>query len=66
MLTAGFFALNSYIYEQMQAVTGTDHINAQYIVFLLTQTTGGSGIYYYAVAALNTERGYGGNRRAGF
>lgn len=28
------------------------------IVFLLTQETGGSGIFYYVVAALNTERGY--------
>lgn len=31
------------------------------IVFLLTQETGGSGIFYYAVAALNTERGYVGS-----
>ncbi len=28
------------------------------IVFLLTQETGGSGIFYYVVAALNTENGY--------
>lgn len=28
------------------------------VVFLLTQETGGSGTFYYAVAALNTERGY--------
>ena len=28
------------------------------IVFLLTQETGGSGIFYYVVAALNTGRGY--------
>lgn len=31
------------------------------VVFLLTQETGGSGIFYYAVAALNTERGYVGS-----
>lgn len=31
------------------------------IVFILTQETGGSGIFYYAVAALNTERGYVGS-----
>lgn len=31
------------------------------IAFLLTQETGGSGIFYYAVAALNTERGYVGS-----
>lgn len=28
------------------------------IVFILTQETGGSGVFYYAVAALNTENGY--------
>lgn len=28
------------------------------VVFLLTQETGGSGTFYYAVAALNTEDGY--------
>ena len=27
-------------------------------VFLLTQETGGTGTFYYVVAALNTERGY--------
>lgn len=31
------------------------------VVFLLTQETGGSGIFYYAVAALNTENGYVGS-----
>jgi heat shock protein HslJ len=31
------------------------------IVFLLTQETGGSGTFYYVVAALNTERGYVGS-----
>ena len=31
------------------------------VVFLLTQETGGSGIFYYVVAALNTERGYVGS-----
>lgn len=28
------------------------------VVFLLTQNTGGSGTFFYAVAALNTEGGY--------
>jgi len=28
------------------------------IVFLLTQETGGTGVFYYVVAALNTPRGY--------
>ncbi len=32
------------------------------VVFLLTQETGGSGIFYYVVAALNTERGYVGSK----
>jgi hypothetical protein len=31
------------------------------IVFLLTQETGGSGIFYYVVSALNTEQGYVGS-----
>ncbi len=31
------------------------------VVFLLTQTTGGSGTFYYVVAALNTENGYVGS-----
>lgn len=31
------------------------------VVFLLTQETGGSGLFYYAVAALNTEHGYVGS-----
>lgn len=28
------------------------------VVFLLTQETGGSGVFYYAVSALTTEKGY--------
>lgn len=32
------------------------------IVFLLTQTTGGSGVFYYVVAALNTPEGYTGSQ----
>jgi hypothetical protein len=32
------------------------------VVFLLTQNTGGSGTYFYVVAALNTERGYVGSQ----
>lgn len=31
------------------------------VVFFLTQETGGSGVFYYVVAALNTERGYVGS-----
>ncbi len=31
------------------------------VVFLLTQETGGSGVFFYAVAALNTENGYVGS-----
>ncbi|HRH55704.1 MAG TPA: hypothetical protein PK609_02455 [Candidatus Paceibacterota bacterium] len=31
------------------------------VVFLVTQDTGGSGTFYYVVAALNTERGYVGS-----
>lgn len=32
------------------------------VVFLLTQETGGSGTFYYVVAALNTENGYIGSK----
>lgn len=105
-LIAGFFALNTYIYNEKQAYTATDYKNAEYVisgkqvrlkdgasevsspdsaskvitryfgnevrkdlnddgkedvVFLLTQTTGGSGTFYYVVAALNTENGYVGS-----
>lgn len=31
------------------------------VVFLLTQETGGSGVFFYVVAAINTERGYVGS-----
>lgn len=31
------------------------------VAFLVTQETGGSGTFYYAVGALNTERGYVGS-----
>jgi len=31
------------------------------VVFFLTQETGGSGVFYYVVAAVNTERGYVGS-----
>ena len=32
------------------------------VVFLLTQTTGGSGLFYYVVAGLTTPRGYIGSK----
>lgn len=106
-LIGGFFVLNSYIYEEKQAVGAADYKDAEYViegqrvkledgmaeieaapgsaskittryfgnelatdlnndgredvVFLLTQETGGSGIFYYAVAALNTPDGYVGS-----
>lgn len=31
------------------------------VVFYITQSTGGSGMFYYVVAALNTEKGYVGS-----
>lgn len=31
------------------------------VAFLLTQEGGGSGVFFYAVAALNTGRGYAGS-----
>jgi hypothetical protein len=97
LLVLGFFAFNSYIYNEKQADVALDPKNAEYMiegervklvggvaeseflltkyfgneltvdlnddgredkVFLLTQESSGSGIFYYAVAALNTEGGY--------
>lgn len=104
VLVLGFFALNSYIYNEKQAKGAGTYKDAEYVigseriklvngvaeqdsapgsasktitryfgndliidlnadgredvVFLLTQETGGSGTFYYVVAALNTERGY--------
>lgn len=107
VLVGGFYALNSYIYEQKQASAAKDYKDAEYFIdgqriqlkngvseiesapgsaskvitryfgnevrqdldldgredvaFLLTQETGGSGVFYYVVAALNTEKGYVGS-----
>lgn len=38
--------------------TDLDNDGREDVVFLLTQETGGSGLFYYVVAALNTARGY--------
>lgn len=107
IILGGFYALNSYIYEQKQAPAGKDPANAEYriegesvqlvegmsempavpdsaekvitqyfgnevrtdldgdgrddAVLILTQSRGGSGTFFYVVAALNTERGYVGS-----
>lgn len=107
-IIAGFFALNTYMYNEKQAYTATDYKNAEYVidgkrvrlvdgvseiqlapdtvsktitryfgnevrkdlnddgkedvVFLLTQTAGGSGTFYYVVAALYTDAGYIGSQ----
>lgn len=107
VLTIGFFALNSYIYDEKQAYVASDHKNAEYIIngkrvrlkdgvsdtrsgpgldarvvtkyfgdelvvdldgdgdqdvaFIVTQSTGGSGTFYYAVAALDTGDGFVGS-----
>ncbi len=107
ILVIGFFALNSYIYNEKQGGPITDYKDATYsingelvtlvdgvsemevapgsaskittryfgnefatdlnndgredIVFLLTQEGGGSGTFFYAVGALNTESGYRGS-----
>jgi hypothetical protein len=41
--------------------TDLDNDGRDDVVFLLTQETGGSGTFYYAVAALNTKDGYVGS-----
>src|SRR3989344_1595476 len=93
VLVGGFYALNSYIYNEKQADATADYKDAEYViegervklgdegtsyfgneiktdlngdgredvVFLLTQETGGSGTFYYVVAALDTGRGYVGS-----
>lgn len=107
LLALGFFALNSYIYNEKQADTASDFKDAEYIiegervqleggvadtevapgatatsvtryfgnelmvdlnddgrddaVFVLTQQAGASGVFFYVVAALNTEEGYVGS-----
>jgi hypothetical protein len=38
--------------------TDLDGDGREDVVFLVTQEMGGSGVFYYAVAALNTEAGY--------
>ncbi len=104
LLVGGFFALNTYIYNEKQATVSTAYKDALYIidgrrvqltdgyaeteispdsaskivtryfgnelhidlnsdgredvVFLLTQETGGSGVFYYAVGAVATDNGY--------
>lgn len=44
-----------------ELVTDLDGDGDEDVAFLLTQTTGGSGTFYYAVAALNTVDGYVGS-----
>jgi hypothetical protein len=89
VVVGGFWALNSYIYNEKQAAGPTSHRDAEYliegewltidsglnffgnelytdldadgredVVFVVTHQAGGSGTFYYAVGALNTERGY--------
>jgi hypothetical protein len=107
LFVGGFFALNSYIYNEKQAVVEADYIDAEYMIegqriklengvavseaapgsaekittryfgnelksdldgdgredvaFIITQERGGSGTFFYAVAALNTTDGYRGS-----
>jgi hypothetical protein len=44
-----------------ELMTDLDGDGDEDVAFVLTQTTGGSGTFYYAVAALNTEDGYVGS-----
>ncbi|MEK7176845.1 MAG: META domain-containing protein [Patescibacteria group bacterium] len=41
-----------------ELVTDLNNDGRDDVVFLLTQETGGSGTFFYAVSALNTEQGY--------
>lgn len=44
-----------------ELVTDLDGDGREDIAFILTQETGGTGTFFYAVAALNTENGYVGS-----
>lgn len=44
-----------------ELMTDLDGDGREDVVFLVTQETGGSGTFFYAVAALNTEYGYVGS-----
>jgi hypothetical protein len=88
ILFGGFFALNSYIYEQKQATATADYKDAEFfiegqrvrlddttryfgndlktdldgdgtddIAFIVTQQPGGSGTFYYVVAAVQKVDG---------
>ncbi len=92
LIGGGFYALNSYIYEEKQAPAASDYRDAEFVIdgtrvalgdstryfgnelkmdlnddgredvaFIISHSGGGSGTFYYAVAALNTERGYVGS-----
>lgn len=93
VLVGGFYAFNSYIYNEKQAEGVSDYKTAEYVIegqkvklgeggttyfgneiktdldgdgredvaFIITQNSGGSGTFYYAVAALNTNKGYVGS-----
>lgn len=91
-LIGGFFALNSYIYNEKQAPVEADYREVEYViegeriklggetryfgnelmtdldgdgrddvVFLVTHEPGGSGTFFYVVAALATDVGYVGS-----
>ncbi len=106
-LVGGFFAFNTYIYEQKQAPASPSYKDAEFLIdgkriklvngvavtevapgsaskittqyfgneiktdlngdgtedvaFIVTQSGAGSGTFYYAVAAVKTERGYVGS-----
>ena len=91
-LIAGFFVLNSRVYDEEQVAVVSDYKSAEFViegertvlggavryfgnelftdldgdgdedvVFLIAYEPGGSGTFYYVVAALKTENGYVGS-----
>jgi len=56
---SGTKKITSYFGNEL--VTDLDGDGVDDVAFVLTQETGGSGVFYYAVAALNTENGYVGS-----
>ncbi len=63
MIEGNIISLNEeFKYFGNELVTDLNNDGRDDIVFLITHQPGGSGTFYYAVAALNTENGYTGSQ----
>ncbi|MDA8611365.1 META domain-containing protein [Candidatus Pacebacteria bacterium] len=57
----GSASKNTTRYFGNELITDLNNDGREDVVFILTQETGGSGTFYYAVSSLNTENGYVGS-----